>query len=153
LTKLLFSRTLSALAIAPLTLLALSLSAVVATAQVQLYKPIPLSVGNPVKDTLSDKDIPTGKKGFAKDYTVRLAAGEKVTINASSDNFDTFVSLIAADGSVVEENDDGPDGSTNSVIVVKITRTEDYIIRVRASGGSKTLGSFTLKVTRQPSGR
>lgn len=150
-TKLLFPRTLSVLAIAPVTLLALSLSAVVAMAQVQLYKPIPLSVGNPVKDTLSDKDIPTGKKGFAKDYTIRLAAGEKVTITASSDNFDTFLSLIAADGSVVEENDDGPDGTTNSLIVVKITRTEDYIIRVRASGGSKTLGSFTLKVTRQPS--
>lgn len=150
-TKLLFPRTLSVLAIAPFTLLALSLSAVVATAQVPLYKPIPLSVGNPVKDTLSDKDIPTGKKGFAKDYTIRLAAGEKVTIAASSDNFDTFLSLIAADGSVVEENDDGPDGTTNSLIVVKITRTEDYIIRVRASGGSKTLGSFTLKVTRQPS--
>lgn len=150
-TQLLFLRTMSAIAIAPLTLLALGLSAGVATAQVQLYKPIPLSVDNPIKDTLSDKDIPTGKKGFAKDYTVRLAAGETVTIAASSNSFDTFVLLIAADGSVVEENDDSQDGSTNSMIVAKITRTEDYIIRVRASGGNKTVGSFTLKVTRQPS--
>ena len=141
----------SAISIAPFTLLAVGLSAIVATAQVQLYKPIPLSIDNPVKDTLSDKDIPTGKKGFAKDYTVRLTAGDKVTIAASSDSFDTFISLIAADGSVVEENDDGPDGSTNSLVVVKITKTENYIIRVRASNGNKTLGPFTLKVTRVPS--
>lgn len=138
----------SAISIAPLTLLAVGLSAAIATAQVQLYKPIPLPVGNPVKDTLSDKDIPTGKKGFAKDYIVRLAAGDKVTIAATSDNFDTFVTLIAADGSVIEENDDGPDGSTNSLLVTRITKTESYIIRVRASGENKANGSFTLKVTK-----
>jgi hypothetical protein len=141
----------SAISIAPLSLLAVALSAVVATAQAQLYKPIPLSIDNPVKDTLSDKDIPTGKKGFAKDYTVRLAAGDKVMIAASSDNFDTFVLLIAADGSVVEENDDGPDGSTNSLLLAKITKTENYIIRVRSAEGNKAHGSFTLKVTRQSS--
>ncbi len=137
----------SAILSAPFTLLAVGLSAVVATAQVQLYKPIPLPVGNPIKDTLSDKDIPTGKKGFAKDYIVKLAAGDKVTISASSDSFDPFISLIAADGSVMEENDDAPDGSTNSLLVVRITKTENYIIRVRASGENKANGSFTLKVT------
>ncbi|HEY9674618.1 MAG TPA: pre-peptidase C-terminal domain-containing protein [Waterburya sp.] len=141
----------SAISIAPITLLAVGLSAVVATAQVQLYKPIPLAVGNPIKDALSDKDIPTGKKGFARDYIVKLTAGDKVTVSVTSDNFDPFVSLIAADGSVVEENDDGPDGSTNSLLVARITTTEDYIIRVRASGGSKTLGAFTLKVTKSGS--
>lgn len=149
--KLKFSRIMSAISIAPFTLLAVGLSTVVATAQVQLYKPIPLTVGNPIKDALSDKDIPTGKKGFARDYIVELTAGDKVTVSVTSDNFDPFVSLIAADGSVVEENDDGPDGSTNSLLVVRITKTEDYIIRVRASGGSKNLGSFTLKVTKSGS--
>jgi hypothetical protein len=34
----------------------------------QPYKPIPLVGGNEVKDVLSDKDIPTGQKGFARDY-------------------------------------------------------------------------------------
>lgn len=137
-----------AISIAPLTLLAVGLTAVVATAQVQLYKPIPLSVDSPIKDTLSDKDIPTGKKGFAKDYSVKFAVGEKVTIAASSDNFDTFVSLIAADGTVIEENDDAPDGSTNSLLVTRITKTENYIIRVRAAGENKAHGAFTLKVTK-----
>jgi len=148
LIKLQFSRTTSAISIAAVALLIVGLSTLVATAQTQLYKPIPIAVGNLIKDTLSDKDIPTGKKGFARDYIVRLTAGDKVVIAASSDNFDTFVSLIGADGSVIEENDDGPDGSKNSLLVVKITKTEDYIIRVRASGEPKTLGPFTLNVTK-----
>lgn len=147
-TTLQFSRTMRAILIAPFTLFVVGLSTAIGTAQAQLYKPIPLSVGNPIKDTLSDKDIPTGKKGFAKDYIVRLAAGDKVSIAATSDNFDTFVTLIAADGAVVEENDDGPDGSTNSLLVTQITKSENYIIRVRASGENKADGSFTLKVTK-----
>lgn len=132
-------------------LLAVNLSTVRATAQAQLYKPIPLSVGNLIKDTLSEKDIPTGQRGFARDYIVKLSTGDQVMVALSSDSFDTFVLLIAADGSVVEENDDGPDGGTNSLLVSKITRTDDYIIRVRASGETKAKGSFTLKVTRQRS--
>ncbi|HEY9669538.1 MAG TPA: peptidase [Coleofasciculaceae cyanobacterium] len=151
-SKLQFSYTIrSFISVAPLMLLAVSLSAVRATAQAQLYKPIPLSVGNPIKDTLSEKDIPTGQRGFARDYIVKLSTGDQVMVALSSDSFDTFVSLIAADGSVVEENDDGPDGGTNSLLVSKITRTDDYIIRVRASGETKAKGSFTLKVTRQRS--
>jgi len=151
LTQLQFFHTMSAISIAPITMFAVGLSAVVATAQVQLYQPIPLSIGNSIKDALSDKDIPTGKKGFAKDYIVKLAAGDQVEIAASSDNFDTFVSLIAADGSVLEENDDDPEGSTNSLLVVKITKTENYIIRVRASGENKAHGSFTLNVKKSSS--
>lgn len=139
------------IAIAPVTLLGLCLSATVGTAQAQLYKPIPVSVDNPIKDTLSDKDIPTGKQGFARDYMVRLEAGDEVAIALESESFDTFVMLIASDGSTVGENDDSSDGGTNSLLVTKIDETEDYIIRVRASGETKAKGPFTLKVTHQRS--
>lgn len=145
-----FSRTIkNTIAIAPVTLLGLCLSATLSTAQAQLYKPIPVSVGNPIKDTLSDKDIPTGKQGFARDYIVRLEAGDDVAIALESDSFDTFVMLIASDGSIVGENDDKSDGGTNSLLVTKIDKTDDYIIRVRASGETKAKGIFTLKVTPQ----
>lgn len=145
-----FSQTIkNSIAIAPVTLLGLCLSATVSTAQAQLYKPIPVSVGNPIKDTLSDKDIPTGKQGFARDYIVRLEAGDEVAIALESESFDTFVMLIASDGSSVGENDDSSDGGTNSLLVTKIDKTEDYIIRVRASGETKAKGPFTLKVTHQ----
>ncbi len=144
-----YATRLSLISLAPATLLAVGLSAVVASAQVHLYKPIPLPIGDQIKDTLSNKDIPTGQRGFAKDYVVSLSAGDQVTIALSSDSFDTSVSLLAADGSPVGENDDAPDGSTNSLLVVKITNSGNYIVRVQAAGQSKTLGPFTLKVTGQ----
>jgi hypothetical protein len=47
----------------------------------------------------------------------------------------------------VAENDDGPDGSTNSLLFARITETGKYLIRVRAFGETGG-GAFQLKVTR-----
>lgn len=137
------------ISIAAFPLLAVCLSNAIATAQTHLYKPIPIQIGNPVQDTLSTQDIPTGQGGFARDYVLSLSAGDQVMISASSSSFDTFVALLAADGSPVGDNDDGPDGGSDSRLVTKITNSGSYIVRVRASGGTKGDGSFTLKVTHQ----
>ncbi len=131
----------------PITWLAFSLFPAIANAQVQLYKPIPLPSTNQITDTLSDKDIPTGQGGFARDYSVELEAGDQVAIDLTSDNFDTMVTLIASDGSTVGENDDGPDGTTNSLLFARIIKTGTYIVRVRAFGETG-VGKFTLKVSR-----
>ncbi|HBB33361.1 MAG TPA: peptidase [Cyanobacteria bacterium UBA8803] len=132
----------------PLTFLTVSLTAAAARAQeCLLYSPIPVPKSNEVSDTLTDKDIPTGEGGFARDYTVTLNGGDQVAIDLISDNFDTIVTLLAADGSTIAENDDGPDGSTNSLLFARITETGKYIIRVRAFGETGG-GAFNLKVTR-----
>ena len=55
--------------------------------------------------------------------------------------------LLAADGSTVSENDDGPDGSTNSLLFVRITDSGRYVVRVSAFGETVG-GAFSLKVTR-----
>ena len=128
-------------------LLAVSLTAVAAKAQNRLYTPIPVPESNEVSDTLTDKDIPTGEGGFARDYTVNLKGGDQVAIDLISEGFDTIVTLLAADGSTVAENDDGPDGSTNSLLFARITETGQYIVRVRAFGETGG-GAFKLKVTR-----
>ncbi len=58
------------------------------------------------------------------------------------------VSLLASDGSTVGENDDGPDGTTNSLLVVSIFKTGIYTVRVRASNkAKKAVGPFTIFVT------
>lgn len=132
--------------IVPVSLFAVSLSTLVVEA-LQVYKPIPLSAGVEIKDTLSNKDIPTGEGGFARDYVVSLTAGDQVAIESKSDSFDTIVTLLAADGSTVGENDDGPDGSTNSLLFVRIVKSGNYIVRVHAFGDAAG-GLFTLKVTR-----
>ncbi|ELR97208.1 PPC domain-containing protein [Gloeocapsa sp. PCC 73106] len=116
-------------------------------AQLRMYNPISLPSGNEIEDTLSDKDIPTGEGGFARDYSVYLEKDDQVAIDLISDDFDTIVSLLAADGSKVAENDDGPDGSNNSLLFARISESGNYIIRVRAFGETGG-GQFKLKLTR-----
>jgi hypothetical protein len=116
-------------------------------AQQQMYNPIPLSCDRELADRLSDRDIPTGEGGFARDYTVTLDAGEEVSVDLNSDDFDAILMLIADDGSPIAENDDGPDGSTNALLFARITESGKYIVRVKAFGDTGS-GKFTLKLTR-----
>ncbi|NET73299.1 MAG: peptidase [Sphaerospermopsis sp. SIO1G2] len=112
-----------------------------------LYKPIPLNKSGEVTDMLTIKDIPTGQGGFARDYSIRLEKGDNLAIDLSSDNFDTIITLLAPNGSTVAENDDGPDGTSNSLLFTRITKTGNYIVRVR-SFGETGIGNFKLKVTK-----
>ena len=116
-------------------------------AQSSLYSPLILPVNRAISDQLSAKDIPTGEGGFARDYQVNLEKGDQVSIDLKSENFDSVVLLIASDGTTVAENDDGPDGTTNSLLFTRITESGRYIIRVRAFGKTGG-GRFNLKLTR-----
>jgi hypothetical protein len=100
-----------------------------------------------VNDTLTDGDIPTGEGGFARDYLIQLDKGDQIAIDLKSENFDSVLLLLAADGSTVAENDDGPDGGTNSLLFARVNETGKYIIRVRAFGETGG-GKYTLKLTR-----
>jgi len=112
-----------------------------------LYNPSTFPSSGSINGVLSDTDIPTGAGGFAYDYVVNLNEGDRVELESFSDSFDTILTLIAPDGSMVSENDDGPDGSTNSLLYTRISSTGRYTIRVRAFGAAGT-GPFTVKVTR-----
>ncbi|MBV8885871.1 MAG: PPC domain-containing protein [Chroococcidiopsidaceae cyanobacterium CP_BM_RX_35] len=118
-----------------------------ATTKSRVYEPISLPISKPVTDTLSALDIPLGQGGFAGDYIVGLTVGDQVVIELKSERFDTFVSLLASDGSTVGEND-GPGGTTNSLLNVYIPKSGNYTVRVQASGKAKAVGPFTLFVTR-----
>ncbi|MGA9382544.1 MAG: PPC domain-containing protein [Phormidium sp.] len=130
----------------PATLLILANTAPTVKAQKQLYNPIPLPANGEVSDSLSEKDIPTGQGGFARDYSMDLNAGDNIAIDLSSDNFDTIITLMR-NGVTVVENDDGPDGTTNSLLFTRIKESGTYIVRVRAFGETAG-GAFKLKVTR-----
>jgi hypothetical protein len=132
--------------ILPATIMAIAMSAASVSAQ-SMYNPIRLPGNNEIRDTLSERDIPTGQGGFARDYVVRLQAGDQVAIDLLSDSFDTIVTLIGPNGMTIAENDDGPDGTTNSLLFARITEAGTYIVRVRAFGEGG-IGPFNLKVTR-----
>jgi hypothetical protein len=131
--------------IVPLTLLTV-MSPFTVSAQTAFYKPIPITSGKTITDKLTDKDLPTGQGGFARDYVLQLKEGDQLSIDLTSENFDSIVTLIGSDGATVAENDDGPDGSTNSLLFTRITKTGTYFIRVRAFG-ELAGGNFKLKVT------
>jgi hypothetical protein len=130
----------------PATLLILANTAPTLKAQEGLYNPIPLPANGEVSDSLSEKDIPTGQGGFARDYSIQLNAGDNIAIDLSSDNFDTIVTLMR-NGVTVVENDDGPDGTTNSLLFTRIKDSGTYIVRVRAFGETAG-GNFKLSVMR-----
>lgn len=115
-------------------------------ASAQMYNPADISTEE-IEDTLSTADIPTGFGGFARDYVVDLESGDQITIDAISDEFDTLVTLMDGNGITVSENDDGPDGSTNSLLFARISETGKYTIRVRSYAGGGA-GPFSLKVAR-----
>jgi hypothetical protein len=132
--------------ILPATALAIAMSAASVGAQ-DMYKPIQLPSNNEITDTLSERDIPTGQGGFARDYIVSLQPGDQVVIDLLSDSFDSIVTMIGPNGMTIAENDDGPDGTTNSLLFSRITEAGNYIVRVRAFGEGG-IGEFNLKVTR-----
>ena len=111
------------------------------------YDPTSLPTSLEINDTLSSQDIPTGFGGFFRDYTVRLEAGDQVAIDVMSDEFDTVVSLIDANGNITSENDDGPDGTTNSLLFSRITQSGIYTVRIQSYAGQGE-GAFYLKVAR-----
>ncbi|AKG23179.1 PPC domain-containing protein [Calothrix sp. 336/3] len=130
----------------PTTFLVISWSTAALAQANKLYNPIPLKASE-ISDNLSDKDIPTGQGGYARDYLVQLNKDDNLAIDLSSENFDSIITLLGPDGNTVAENDDGPDGSSNSLLFTRITKTGTYVVRVR-SFGETGVGTFKLKVTR-----
>jgi hypothetical protein len=130
-----------------MTILSIAVQALSVEAQQNVYNPIPLTGNDTISEILSDQDIPTGEGGFARDYYIILEKGDQVVVDLLSDDFDAIIILVAADGSTVAENDDGPDGTTNSLLFARISETGKYIIRV-SSFGETGSGKFTLKLSR-----
>jgi hypothetical protein len=128
-------------------LLASCLWFIAGAAIAQPYKPIPITGGSEVKDTLSDKDIPTGQRGFARDYAISLEAEDRLEISVTSSAFDTVVTLMDKNGNSIAENDDAGADTTNSLLFARIPQSGTYIVRVQSFGGSRG-GKFTLKVTK-----
>jgi hypothetical protein len=93
--------------------------------------------------TAGDCFLPRRSDSKGDRYTFEGAAGQSVTI-AMNAEFDTFLYLVAPDGSVVEENDDG-DGR-NARIAVLLPSTGTYTIEATAyEGGAR--GAYALSLS------
>jgi hypothetical protein len=78
------------------------------------------------------------------DYRMSVSAPVDLQLDAASDNIDTVLALYAADGTLLNENDDDFEaGGTNSRIVTALD-PGSYCLRVRSFGGES--GPFTVAV-------
>jgi Bacterial pre-peptidase C-terminal domain len=112
-----------------------------------VYAPIQLPTSGEAIDQLSDRDIPTGDGGFARDYAIKFTAGDNIAIDLTSEAFDPVVILLNAEGKNIAKNDDGSDGTSNSLLFTRIKKSGTYVIRVQGFGETSS-GEFKLKVSK-----
>ncbi|MEN9519342.1 MAG: hypothetical protein RLZZ381_1930, partial [Cyanobacteriota bacterium] len=80
-------------------------------------------------------------------YPIQGKAGESVTINLESDEFDAFVALVDSNGKTVGENDDISSEDSNSQL--KVTLPEDGVYNVIVNTYDENgTGEYILKVSR-----
>jgi len=93
--------------------------------------------------TSSDCTAPNRSLSRADLYTFSGTAGQLVTI-ALDGSFDTYLILVAPDGSAAIENDDGGNLTNSLISAFTLPSTGTYTIEVTAfSGGT---GSYTLSL-------
>ncbi len=59
-----------------------------------LWSLVPLPTSGEINDVLSERDIPIGDSGFARDYSIQLTAGDQIAIELTSNLKHNKFSLI-----------------------------------------------------------
>ena len=78
-------------------------------------------------------------------YQFQGQQGQRVTISMESSEFDTYLLLVDPNGQLVDQNDDGSQGSTNSQIVATLPSSGTYTIIANAYDSSGR-GRYTITV-------
>ena len=86
----------------------------------------------------------TIRLGYSWTWDFSFAAGERVVINMKSDDLDSYLEVLRADGTVVASNDDGGSGA-NARLVFEAPMAGDYKIRARGYDDDDS-GTFELWV-------
>ncbi len=98
--------------------------------------------------TLAEGDRVINDDGSLYDfYPIQGQAGESLTINLKSDEFDAFVALVDSNGKTVGENDDISAEDSNSQLSVTLPEDGIYNVIVNTYDENGT-GKYVLKVSR-----
>jgi len=82
---------------------------------------------------------------FYDEYTFKAAEGYTITVNMTSDAFDSYLHLRGPDGSDLQQNDDVEPGNLNSRITFTAPSTGEYTILANSRGAGET-GAYTLSI-------
>jgi hypothetical protein len=104
-----------------------------------------IEIGGSVEGALSEDDS-KGESGTAADaYRFSGREGQRIRIDMSSDDFDTYLELFdAGHVSLAEDDDGGPEG-TNSRLTFTLPSTGDYFIEARAF--TEATGGYSLSIS------
>ena len=83
------------------------------------------------------------------DYLFTGQAGDTISIDLMSDDFDSYLRLLSASPSAeLTTNDDGGNGLNSRIGPFTLDQTGDYVIRVSALGNASESGAYTLALNR-----
>jgi hypothetical protein len=74
-------------------------------------------------------------------------AGDSVMISMIAPGADGYLVLLAPDGQVIAQNDDGPSGSSDPVLILVLPATGNYVILARLYGDDQT-GAYRIILER-----
>ena len=109
----------------------------------------PITLGDVVTGILEAGDAESRNRSESRAdcYTFSGTAGDRVDISLNSDDFDTYLYLLDADGEVVVSDDGGGDGGNSRITSFALPSTETFAIEATSFSGSST-GTYTLTLTR-----
>lgn len=105
----------------------------------------PIEIGATVQGDLTATDG-KGETGIAADsYRFAGREGQRVRIDMTSSDFDTYLQLFDANRLSLAEDDDGAAEGTDSRLTFTLPRTGDYIVEARAF--AEDTGSYELTIS------
>ena len=105
-----------------------------------------IMIGQTMRGRLETGDQTMADGTFADLWQFQGTAGQTVTIDVRSDEFDTYAQLLDATGSRKLAEDDDSGGNLNSRIVYTLPATGMYQIVVNNAGQSRRSGIYTVSI-------
>jgi hypothetical protein len=103
------------------------------------------AIGQVLRGRLETGDQTMADGTFADIWQFQGSAVQTITIDVRSDEFDTYMQLLDANGNKLGEDDDSG-GNLNSRLTFTLPATGMYQIVVNNSGQSKRMGLYTVSI-------
>jgi hypothetical protein len=105
----------------------------------------PIAIGATVEGQLTETDGKSESDTPADAWRFEGREGQRVRIDMTSDDFDTYLELFDENRVSLDEDDDGGPEGTNSRMTITLPRTGSYIVEARAF--SDGTGDYSLSIT------
>ncbi|MGK7904883.1 MAG: protein kinase [Hormoscilla sp.] len=131
--------------IAPIIAVAVLVPTVIYLWPPPVLKPNKLELnGEAVTGALDSNDkIDLVDNSYVDSYVFTGSSGQEVTIEVSSNEFDTKLTVLKSDEDILEFHDDISPSNSNSRVVVELPETGQYTVVV-SSAGQQEVGNYTL---------